>query len=126
MGIPRFGRAQLRIMEVLCSADGEVTAKQITEQLNETEAISLSTVQTLLRRMRKKDAVGRRKVAGDSNFYYFPKEAIEDTKVGLMDILRGMFGGSDEELASFLIHRGKISPEGLDRLRKDLEDRKPK
>ena len=53
----RLGKVQLKIMHVLWER-GRVSAREITDGLNRDEPIAHSTVQTLLRKLEAKGAVG--------------------------------------------------------------------
>ena len=58
MGETQLGRMQFRIMQVLWDR-GRITAREITDALNESEpGRAHSTVQTLLRQLEAKGAVG--------------------------------------------------------------------
>ena len=57
MGETQLGRMQFRIMQVLWDR-GRANAREITDALNETEPVAHSTVQTLLRQLEAKGAVG--------------------------------------------------------------------
>ena len=57
MGETQLGRMQFRIMQVLWDCK-RASAREITEALNETEPVAHSTVQTLLRQLEAKGAVG--------------------------------------------------------------------
>jgi BlaI family transcriptional regulator, penicillinase repressor len=56
MSVTRFGKMQLKIMQVLWAL-GRATARDITGALNRTESVAHSTVQTLLRKLEVKGAV---------------------------------------------------------------------
>ena len=57
MGETQLGRMQFRIMQVLWDR-GRASARDITDALNEVEPVAHSTVQTLLRQLETKGAVG--------------------------------------------------------------------
>ena len=65
----RLGRVQLRIMQVLWEKR-RATAKEITDALNADEPTTHSTVQTLLRGLEAKQAIGHQ-VEGRT-FIFFP------------------------------------------------------
>ena len=70
MGETQLERMQFRIMQVLWDR-GRADAREITEALNETEQVAHSTVQTLLRQLEAKGAVGHE--AEDRTFVFFPR-----------------------------------------------------
>ena len=55
MTATQLGRVQLLIMQVLWDR-GRATAREITDQINQSEPIAHSTVQTLLRGLEEKGA----------------------------------------------------------------------
>ena len=69
MAYPRFGRVQLRIMQVLWR-DGKANAREITDALNKETPIAHSTVQTLLRKLEIKRAISH--ALDERTFVYCP------------------------------------------------------
>jgi BlaI family penicillinase repressor len=119
MAVPRFGRVQLQIMNVLWDR-GQATAREITDALNESEPIAHSTVQTLLRKLEAKGAVGH-----DANGRVFVfKPLVQPDKVkrkATRELLAGMFDDSPAGLVAYLLKNERISRKELARLR-DLID----
>src|SRR5258708_2583366 len=70
MGEIQLGRMQFRIMQVLWDR-GRANAREITGALNEAEPVAHSTVQTLLRQLEAKGAVGHDAV--DRTFVFYPR-----------------------------------------------------
>jgi BlaI family transcriptional regulator, penicillinase repressor len=115
----RLGKVQLRIMQVLWR-DREVTARQITEELNRESPIAHSTVQTLLRKMEAKGAVCHEDK--DRVFVFRPlyeREAVRQTAAH--DVLTRVFGGSVYGLVSHLLKNETVDPEEKRRLRELIE-----
>src|SRR5205807_7853464 len=70
MGETQLGRMQFRIMQVLWDR-GRASAREITDALNRSEPVAHSTVQTLLRQLEAKGAVGHE--AASRTFVFFPQ-----------------------------------------------------
>jgi len=120
MAVPRLGRVQLNIMRVLWER-GEATAREITETLNRDEQIAHSTVQTLLRKLEAKGAVGHE--ARDRTFVFRPLVKPEGVRKRLTrDIIDHVFEGSPGGLVSYLLRTEQIPAEELDQIR-ELVDR---
>ena len=111
MATERFTRLQLRIMQVLWQKK-RVTAREITDALQTFEPIAHSTVQTLLRRLELRGAVGH-EVDGVT-FVYFPLvQNAPVIKKDLQEFLDRMFKGSPHGMVSYLIKNRYISQEEL-------------
>ena len=111
----KLGKVQLSIMRVLWSR-GEATAREITDGLSATAPIAHSTVQTLLRKLQDKGAVGHEK--RDRTFYFRPLVNEADvTQRASLDFVNQMFKGSVSGLVAHLIENEQISDEELARLR---------
>lgn len=116
----RLGRVQLRIMQVLWE-QRRATARDITDALNADTPIAHSTVQTLLRNLEAKGAVGH-EIDGRT-FIFFPTIAEQQvTKGATRDVLDRMFGGSVANLVSYLLKHEKVSAEELKQLRRLIDE----
>ena len=103
---------------------GRANAREITEALNESEPLAHSTVQTLLRQLEAKGAVGHE--VRDRTFVFFPRLEEEQVKrVATRDLLERVFGGSAGGLVAHLLEHERLSRDELDELRR-LIDRKRK
>ena len=112
----RLGRVQLRIMQVLWER-GRATARDITEQLNAEEPIAHSTVQTLLRGLEVKHAVGH-DIEGRT-FVFFPKVRGEQvTRSVTRELVDRVFGGSVSDLVSYLLKHEKVTADELKQIRR--------
>ena len=120
MASTRLGRVQLRIMRVLWDR-GEASAREVTDALNRDEPIAHSTVQTLLRKMEEKGAVGHR--IEDRTFIYRPLvDAPSVTRSATRDLIERVFGGSAAGLVAYLLKEERIPPAELKEIR-ELIDR---
>ena len=112
----QLGRVQLLIMQVLWDR-GRATAREITDQINQTEPIAHSTVQTLLRGLEEKgtadhDTEGR-------TFTFFPLVAESDFKQSAtQELLQRVFGGSVEGLMIHLLESESVSGDELAEIRR--------
>jgi BlaI family penicillinase repressor len=116
MSEPQLGRMQFRIMQILWDR-GRVTAREITDALNESEpgSVAHSTVQTLLRQLEAKGAAGHE---ADGRTFRFFAQLKEDRvkKTATRDLLERVFGGSAGSLVAHLINHERLSKKELDEL----------
>lgn len=118
-GAPRLGKLQLRIMQVLWR-EGEATAREITDSLSAGGPIAHSTVQTLLRDLEAKGAVGH--VVRDRTFVFRALYREDEvTTVAARDLLDRVFGGSVYGMVSHLLTHERVSSEEIEQLRALLE-----
>ena len=88
----RFGRVQLRIMQVLWEK-GRANAREITDALNKIEPIAHSTVQTLLRKLEAKGSVDHD--IDHRTFIFYPLVKAEKvTQNALREFVDRIFAGS--------------------------------
>ena len=120
MLLPRLGKIQLHIMQLLWTR-GELTARDITLVLNESHALSRSTVQTLLRKLEDKGAIGH--TIRDNTFYF---HALVEPDVIRVPAVKGfidrVFEGSASSLISYLLKNERISGEELDQIRNLIQE----
>ena len=115
----RFGRVQLRIMQVLWEKR-RANAREITMTLNKIEPIAHSTVQTLLRKLEQKGAVDHD--VEERTFIFFPLVKAEQvTQHAFRDFVDRIFAGSTGGLVSYLIKNEYISHDELDEVRALLD-----
>ena len=120
----RLGRVQLRIMQVLWEKR-RATAKEITDALNADEPTTHSTVQTLLRGLEAKHAIGHQ-VEGRT-FIFFP--LIKEGQIAhsvTRELLDRVFGGSVSGLVSYLLKNEAVSPDELKAIRKLINEQTKK
>ena len=121
MGTTQLGRMQFKIMQVLWDR-GRANAREITDALNADGPVAHSTVQTLLRQLEAKGAIGHE--AEGRTFVFTPKLKEERVKrSATRDLLERVFGGSVGGLVAYLLKDEKLSRAELDELRR-LIDRK--
>lgn len=115
----QLGRMQFRIMQVLWDR-GRANAREITDALNESEPVAHSTVQTLLRQLEAKRAVGH-EVEG--RIFVFVPRLKEDKvkKTAAVDLLERVFGGSVGNLVAHLLKDERVSRAELDELRRLID-----
>lgn len=116
-----LGKVQYQIMAVLWRSQ-RATARQITEELVQSQPIAHSTVQTLLRQMEAKGAVAHS--VEDRTFVFRPlyqSSDLQDTP--LHDLLTRLFHGSVVNLMSHLLKHETISSEEMAQLRQMVEEK---
>jgi BlaI family penicillinase repressor len=119
MGETQLGRMQFRIMQVLWDRQ-RANAREITEALNETERVAHSTVQTLLRQLEAKGAVGHE--AKDRTFVFFPRVKEDRVKrTAARDLLDRVFGGNVGSLVAHLLKNERMSRDELDELHRLID-----
>ena len=123
MGETQLGRMQFRIMQVLWDR-GRAQAREITDALNEdgSEPVAHSTVQTLLRQLEAKGAVGHE---ADGRSFVFSARLKEDKvkKTAARDLLERVFGGNVAGLVAHLLKDERVSRDELDELRRLIDQR---
>jgi BlaI family transcriptional regulator, penicillinase repressor len=122
MGETQLGRMQFRIMQVLWDR-GRVSAREITDALNESEAVAHSTVQTLLRQLEAKGAVGHD--ADNRTFVFFPRLKEDKVKkTAAHELLERVFGGDVGSLVAHLLKNERISRDELDELHRLIDQQR--
>jgi BlaI family penicillinase repressor len=115
----RLGKVQLEIMRTLWRR-GRATAREITEEMNQTQPVAHSTVQTLLRQLEAKGAVGHD--VEDRTFVFYPlHQETEVTATATRELLTRLFNGSVYGLMAHLLKHENVSREDLARLRELIE-----
>ncbi len=119
MGTMQLGRMQFRIMQVLWDRE-RVSARDITDALNEAEPVAHSTVQTLLRQLEAKGAVGHE--ATGRTFLFFSRLKEDKVKrTAARDLLERVFGGNVGSLVAHLITHERLSKTDLDELHRLID-----
>jgi BlaI family penicillinase repressor len=118
----QLGRMQFRIVQVLWER-GRASARDITDALNAGEPVAHSTVQTLLRQLEAKGAVGHEEQG--RTFVFFTR--LKETKVkqtATRDLLERVFGGSVGSLVAHLLNNEQLSKKELDELQRLIDQRR--
>jgi BlaI family transcriptional regulator, penicillinase repressor len=119
MGETQLGRMQFRIMQVLWDR-GRANAREITDALNASDAVAHSTVQTLLRQLEAKEAVGHDVV--DRTFVFFPRLKEDKVKrTAAREMLDRVFGGNVGNLVAHLLKAERLSRDELDELHRLID-----
>ncbi len=122
MSSPRLGRVQLKIVQVLWEK-GRANAREITEALSLQEPIAHSTVQTLLRKLETKGAVGHD--VEDRTFVFYPLVREDRVKQGAtQELVDRVFDGSPAGLVAYLLENERVSDKELAQIRKLVDDKK--
>jgi BlaI family transcriptional regulator, penicillinase repressor len=122
MGQMQLGRMQLRIMQVLWDR-GRANAREITDALNEAEPVAHSTVQTLLRQLEAKGAVGHG--AENRTFVFYPRLKEDKVKrTAARELLERVFGGNVGSLVAHLLKSERLSRDELDELHRLIDQQR--
>lgn len=117
-----LGRMQFRIVQVLWDR-GQASAREITDALNASEPVAHSTVQTLLRQLEAKGAIGHK--AEGRTFLFFPKLKEEKVKrTAARELLERVFGGSVGSLVAHLLRDERLSRAELDELERMIKEQR--
>jgi BlaI family penicillinase repressor len=120
MGETQLGRMQFRIMQVLWDR-GRASAREITDALNESEPVAHSTVQTLLRQLEAKGAVGHE--AEERTFVFFPRLKEDQVKrTAAREMLDRVFGGNVGSLVAHLLKGERLSRDELEELHRLIDE----
>lgn len=120
----KMGQVQLKIMQLLWRMQ-RATARELTDELNKSEPIAHSTVQTLLRQLEGKGSVGHEQ--DGRTFYFYP--LVQEDKVkksAARDLLRNVFEGSVGGLVAYLLENEKVSSEEVTKIRQLLDKKRAK
>lgn len=124
MSETKMGQVQLRIMQLLWKMK-RASARELTDELNKTEPIAHSTVQTLLRQLEAKGSVSHKKEK--RTFYFYPLVKEEKVKKSAArDLIQNVFEGSAGGLVSYLLENEKVSSDELAEIRKLIAKKKKK
>ena len=122
MGTTQLGRMQFKIMQVLWDR-GRANAREITDALNGAEPVAHSTVQTLLRQLEAKGAVGHE--AEGRTFVFAAKLKEERVKrSATRDLLERVFGGDVGGLVAHLLKGERLTKAELDELQRLIDERR--
>src|SRR4051812_42932318 len=116
MGEMQLGRMQFRIMQVLWDRD-RASARDITDALNDSEPVAHSTVQTLLRQLEAKQAIGHEEQGRTFVFFPLLKEA-KVKRTATRDLLERVFGGNVGSLVTHLLKTERLSRTELEELQR--------
>ena len=119
MGEVQLGRMQFRIMQVLWDR-GRASAREVTDALGATEAVAHSTVQTLLRQLEAKGAIGHE--AEGRTFAFVPKLREDRVKrSAARDLVDRVFGGDVGGLGAHLLRDERLTVDELAAIRRLVE-----
>ncbi len=117
----KIGNLQLKIMRVLWE-HGEATARQITDEINKQEPTAHSTIQTLLRKLEVKKAVGYEERERTFVFRPLVSES-EITQSATKDLISRVFHGSLSGLVAHVLENEDISAEEMAKLRQLITEK---
>jgi BlaI family transcriptional regulator, penicillinase repressor len=111
MAILPFGKVQMRMMRILWE-QRRITARDLTDKLNLQQPIAHSTVQTLLRTLEDKGAVGHD--SEGRTFYFFPLVDGDQAMMNSMkSFIENVFGGSPGDMVSYLVRKQYVTPQEI-------------
>ena len=122
MGVTQLGPMQFRIMQVLWDR-GRTSAREITDVLSRSEPVAHSTVQTLLRQLEAKGAIGHEEAG--RTFVFFPRLKEDKVKrTATRELLERVFGGNVGSLVAHLLKNERLSRPELDELHRLIDQQR--
>ena len=118
-----LGDLERLVMDILWNR-GDVTGREVLEEIEKTRPLALTTILTVMDRLLKKGLIKRKKRGGV--FVYTPsisrddfvRQVSEEVMQGILDI------SASSAASSFVDILYKTSPEEMDRLSRLIEERK--
>ena len=102
----------------------QATAREITDALNVGRPVAHSTVQTMLRGLEAKGAVGHE--AQGRTFVFRPLVPQTDARrQATRDLVARLFGDSAVGLVAYLLQHEKLSADDLARVRRIIDEEEP-
>lgn len=123
--LPPLSRLEQRIMGIVWNL-GECSSAEVITAHNETEQLAETTIRTVLANLRKKGYI---ELVPTVERQHRLKPAVSREKVGkrtLRDLVAGFFGGSPQQVFSYLIKEEQLSEDDLEALRRLIEERQQK
>jgi BlaI family transcriptional regulator, penicillinase repressor len=122
MGVTQLGPMQFRIMQVLWDR-GRASAREITDVLGGSQPVAHSTVQTLLRQLEAKGAIGHEEAG--RTFVFFPRLKEDKVKrTATRELLERVFGGNVGSLVAHLLKNERLSKPELDELHRLIDQQR--
>jgi BlaI family penicillinase repressor len=113
---------QFRIMQVLWDR-GRASAREITDVLGGSQPVAHSTVQTLLRQLEAKGAIGHEEAG--RTFVFFPRLKEDKVKrTATRELLERVFGGNVGSLVAHLLKNERLSKPELDELHRLIDQQR--
>ena len=113
-------RLELEIMKVLWE-NGPSTVQKVQQLLSRDRPLAYTTVQTMLNLLHQKGKVER--VLEERAYVYSPSVTRrEEASRTLGDLIDRLFGGSAETLVLSLVDSRHLTPDGLRRVSRKLEE----
>lgn len=107
MSEPKLSQLELKIMEALWSR-GKASIREIQESFSGKTQLAYTTIQTMVYRMEKKNAV--RRVGKVGNFHVFePAVSRNAAQRRLVDELLSLLGGRTQPVMAHLIESGRLT-----------------
>lgn len=112
--------SELKVLELLWDG-GEMTAKDIAAQAKELVGWSKTTTYTVLKKCVEKGLIERTEPGFRCRALVTQQEA---QRQGAQELIDRMYGGAADRLVASLLEGKALSPEGIERLRKLVEELK--
>lgn len=114
----KLSQPQLDVMKILWQG-GKSSVSEVHKQLNQTKPLALTTVATVLKRLKEKDIVAFEKQG--RHYLYFAQvseNAVQSSMLG--NLLKGLFNGKPEALVHQLVDQEDVSDEDIRKIKKML------
>jgi BlaI family transcriptional regulator, penicillinase repressor len=120
MATPKLTKLQLQILDVVWRL-GPCSVREIQEAFPEAQRPAFTTMQTMVSRLERKEALRCVKRIGNANIFAAAMTR-EEAQRGFVDELLGMFVGGEKLLMSHLVKSGKLTMEDVKEAEKILRE----
>jgi predicted transcriptional regulator len=121
--IDRLSRSELQLLQVL-SRLGSASIRELQEALPPHRQVEYTTVQTLVYRLEKKQAVRRVRKIGNAHIFA-PLVSSKSAINTMIDDMLAMFGGSAVPVMAQMAENGQLTLEDLKELESALQAKAP-
>ena len=116
----KLDRLQLRVMKVLWKQQ-EASVSEIREILKPYRHLAITTIGTVLTRLKQKSAVDYRKRGRE--YIYFPLISEKEVRSTIVSsVVDQFFQGDSIQLANYLLKEEEFTPEEIEKLRKLIDN----
>lgn len=118
MAIPKLTKVQMQILDVVWRL-GSCSVREIQEAFPEAQRPAFTTMQTMVSRLERKEALRCVKRIGNANIFAAAMTR-EEAQRGFVDEVLGMFTGGEKLLMSHLVKSGKLTMDDVKEAEKML------
>ncbi len=120
MATPKLTKLQMQILDVMWRL-GPCSVREIQEAFPEAQRPAFTTMQTMVSRLERKEALRCVKRIGNANIFAAAMTR-EEAQRGFVDEVLGMFAGGEKLLMSHLVKSGKLTMADVKEAEKTLRE----